>query len=513
MIPQVTLRHALADDALLGSALGGDTWSAWRVLLLAIMGEALEPAELVLFNRLTGRPTAPQERVEEFWGIIGRRGGKTRAMAALTVYVAGLCDHRDVLKSGERGVALLIAPDMKQARVALDYIEGMLDASPILRQLICGRTAETLSLTTGVDVEVRAASFRRLRGMTSVAILADEAAFWRSDESANPDTEILNAARPSLATTGGPLVAISSPYARRGEVWNVYKRHFGPAGDASILVAQGASRDLNPSLSERVVARAMERDPAAAKAEYLAMFRADIEAFVALEVVEACVTPNVFERAPVEGPIYFGFVDPSGGSADAMTLAVAHLEDGKVVVDAVRERKPPFSPEAVVGEFSETLKAYHIHCVRGDRYGGEFPRELFRKQKIEYRVADKTRSDLYRDLLPRLNSGLVDLLDSPKLVAQIVGLERRVARGGRDSIDHAPGAHDDLANAVAGAVDLAGKPARQPAYAVFGTYGAHGSNVLANGDIQHGPGWTSNRSGSRHQFSGMDYIRKMGRLT
>ena len=27
---------------------------------------------------------------------------------------------------------------------------------------------------------------------------------------------------------------------------------------------------------------------------------------------------------------------------------------------------------------------------------------------------------------------------------------RRTARGGRDSIDHAPGGHDDLANAVAG---------------------------------------------------------------
>jgi predicted PurR-regulated permease PerM len=38
--------------------------------------------------------------------------------------------------------------------------------------------------------------------------------------------------------------------------------------------------------------------------------------------------------------------------------------------------------------------------------------------------------------------------------AQLVGLERRVTRGGRDSIDHAPNSHDDLANAVAGAADL-----------------------------------------------------------
>jgi hypothetical protein len=49
----------------------------------------------------------------------------------------------------------------------------------------------------------------------------------------------------------------------------------------------------------------------------------------------------------------------------------------------------------------------------------------------------------------------IDLLDSPKLLAQLVGLERRVGRGGRDSIDHAPGGHDDVANAVAGALVMA----------------------------------------------------------
>jgi hypothetical protein len=47
---------------------------------------------------------------------------------------------------------------------------------------------------------------------------------------------------------------------------------------------------------------------------------------------------------------------------------------------------------------------------------------------------------------------MVDLLEDARLLAQIVGLERRTARGGRDSVDHAPGAHDDVANAVAGVV-------------------------------------------------------------
>jgi hypothetical protein len=69
--------------------------------------------------------------------------------------------------------------------------------------------------------------------------------------------------------------------------------------------------------------------------------------------------------------------------------------------------------------------------------------------------------DLYRDLLPAINSRKIDLLDHPRLLTQLVGLERRTARGGRDSIDHAPGAHDDLANAVAG---LCGCTRRKYAY-------------------------------------------------
>jgi hypothetical protein len=68
---------------------------------------------------------------------------------------------------------------------------------------------------------------------------------------------------------------------------------------------------------------------------------------------------------------------------------------------------------------------------------------------VSWRAA---KSDIYRDLLPVLNSGRAQLLDHPRLVAQLCGLERRTARGGRESIDHAPGGHDDMANCVAGSL-------------------------------------------------------------
>jgi hypothetical protein len=152
------------------------------------------------------------------------------------------------------------------------------------------------------------------------------------------------------------------------------------------------------------------------------------------------------------GVTHSAFVDPSGGSADGMTLAIGHQEDDVAVLDAIRERRPPFSPEDVVLEFAELLKAYGVTQVQGDRYSGEWTRERFNHHGIRYELAEKPKSDLYRDLLPAINSRKVDLLEDARLIAQIVGLERRTARGGKDSIDHAPGAHDDLANSVAGVV-------------------------------------------------------------
>jgi hypothetical protein len=159
--------------------------------------------------------------------------------------------------------------------------------------------------------------------------------------------------------------------------------------------------------------------------------------------------------APLENQKFFFFVDPSGGSVDSFTAAVSHKDGERIVVDCVREFRPPFSPDGVIEELAALAKSYRITRVVGDRYGGEFPRELFRKHGIEYRCAEKPKSDLFRDLLPLLNAGRIVLPKSDRLVNQIAGLERRVARSGKDSIDHGPGSHDDLANAVAGAGDLA----------------------------------------------------------
>lgn len=455
MKPLVSMRQALADPELLGNAIPGDSWSLWRTLLIAAMGEALTDDERQAFTAVTGRPQEPLERVDEFWNIVGRRGGKTRAAGTLGAYLAALCDWSDKLASGERGVLPIMAASTLQGTRAFNHVAGILKDSPILSTMMDGEsTADTIRLTTRIDIEVRPANYRTIRGVTAVGAIADEVCIWMTDGSANPDAEILNALRPAMATTGGMLMVISTPYARRGELWETYRRDYGAAGDPLILVAKGPSRAFNPTLPQKVIDRALAKDPAAAGAEFLAEFRKDVEAFVDRDIVEACVADGVIERPWKAQTQYKGFIDPSGGSSDSMTMAIAHAEADKVVLDVVRERKPPFSPASVVAEFAKLFLSYGIRKISGDHYGGEWPREAFSDHGITYEPADKSRSELYVDLLPLLNSGRADLLDDDKLVDQLVGLERRASRGGRERIDHGPSGHDDVANAVAGALDL-----------------------------------------------------------
>ena len=142
----------------------GASWVTWRSLLLASMGEHLTAEELAIFQRVTGRALAPPSRVEEVAFVVGRRGGNDRAASVLACYLAALVDWSPVLAKGERGLVLCIGPDQRQAKIQRDYIEGAFDTSPVMASLVSNRTADSIELSNGISVEVRAASFRRLRG-------------------------------------------------------------------------------------------------------------------------------------------------------------------------------------------------------------------------------------------------------------------------------------------------------------------------------------------------------------
>jgi hypothetical protein len=434
------------------SAFAGDTWATWRAVLKAAHALDLTEDERVTVETLTQRQTLPSSPVRELWLLLGRRSGKSIVAALLAVWATTCRTY--ALSPGEVGVFMCIAADRKQARVIKRYISGLLRSHPSLEVLIEKETAEIIWLTNGLCIEIHTSSFRSLRGYTCIGAAVDEVAFWDDEDSANPDREVLIALRAAMASVpDAMLIGLTSVYARRGEVWRIFEKHFGqPSPD--VLVVNGATTVMNPTISQRVIDAAYEDDPVAAAAEYGAEFRRDVETFLPPEALDAVRVVGRLEL-PFANNSYVGFIDPAGGTgADSMTMAIAHDHEGRAVLDLVREVRPPFSPEATVAEFAAALKAFGITTATSDRYAGSWPTEAFRKHGITVEPSTRTKSEIYQALLPMVMSCSCELLDHARLLKQLGGLERRTARGGKDSIDHPPRQHDDVANAAAGALVL-----------------------------------------------------------
>jgi hypothetical protein len=446
--------EALADPALFGPWFNGPSWDGWRAVLKGAFAIPMTETEEAFFRTVADRDP-PKTKVRELWVIAGRRAGKDSIVSFLVAYGAALFEQAHRLRPGERAVGLSLAVDRDQAKVLLEYVRAYFRMIPMLSELLVGRDHQTgFELANGVDIIAGVNSFRSVRGRPFLFAVLDEVAFWRDDRSANPDLETYAAILPGLATLLGMLIGISSPYRRSGLLWTKFRDHYGKDGD--VLVVKATTLQLNPTIDPAIIERALEEDPAAARAEWLAEFRTDIESFIGPDVLDAIVVPGRHELPPAAGVKYVAFIDPAGGSGgDSFTLAIAHAEGDVAILDAVRETRPPFSPDAVIDAYAELLGTYRVRKVRGDRWGGEFPRERLRAKGIEYEISEQPKSEIYRDALPLLNSSRAELLDLPRLKAQLLGLERRTARGGRDSIDHAPGGHDDIANVVTGVLLMA----------------------------------------------------------
>ena len=453
----LTYAQACRDAHLFGPWFEGDSWATWRVVDKAIFGEPLDADELAIYRELSGCSEAPTQMAREVWLAFGRRAGKDVKAASLVSYLATigaeLYGYRAKLTRGERGIVQLLAVDRDQAGVCLEYTKAFF-SQPMLKAMLRSEpTATGVELSNNIVIEITTADKRRVRGRTVIACVLDEVAHWKAEATVNPDEAVYQAIRPSMLTMPNALlIGISSPYARRGLFWNKYKEHWSKAG--RVLFMRAPTWVMNPTLpfDSPDIEEAYASDPIWAAAEYGAEFRSDLEAFVSREALDAVTDWGVFERPYIAGHRYVGFVDPSGGSSDSMTLGIAHREGELGVLDVVREIRPPFSPEATVTEFAGLLRRYRIRRIVGDKYAGSWVQAPFHSAGIAYDASAKPKSDLYRDLLPLINSGKCRLLGVKKLAAQLLNLERRVARSGKDSIDHGLGLHDDIANAACGAL-------------------------------------------------------------
>jgi hypothetical protein len=452
MIAAPSIVDVVRDPDLLGPYFEGPSWEPWRVAFKAIDALSLTEPEAELFNSIAQRDP-PKEPVKEFAAVIGRGGGKDSAASAIAVRAA-IKDYASVLRPGERATVLCIACDRNQARIILNYIMGYFRSVPLLQAMVARETQDGLELKNDVEIVVATNDYRAVRGRRIVCAIMDEAAFYAGDNAASSDREVYNALMPALARTPNSiLIIISSPWKRSGLLYDKWAASYGK-NDPHVLVVWGASLLFNSTLDPRPIEVALERDPEAARAEYLAQWRDDLTGFLDRQLVEAAVDRGVVVRAPVQGLRYQAFTDPSGGRGDSFTCGIAHLEAKAAILDCLFERRAPFDPSTVVADIAALLRGYGVSEVTGDRYSAQWVVEAFKKEGIGYRQSERDRSAIYLDCLPMFTSGMVRLIDSSRLIAQFVGLERRTFPTGKDRVDHGPSGSDDACNSAAGVLTL-----------------------------------------------------------
>jgi phage terminase large subunit-like protein len=176
-------------------------------------------------------------------------------LSLIAVFLACFYDWSPYLQLGERGTIAIMAKDRAQCQTIFNYITKLLHGVKMLAPLIGRETVDLIELTNGVNIEIATASYRTIRSRTLIAALCDELAFW-SDEGTNPDNAVISAIRPGMGTIpGAMLLCASSPYARRGALWDAYHQDFGKNG-SDVLVWQASTKTMNPTFSQRIIDRA-----------------------------------------------------------------------------------------------------------------------------------------------------------------------------------------------------------------------------------------------------------------
>lgn len=423
------------------------SWRPWRAFCAAVYGEPMSEADLELFRRCTGRERPREGGYPEAVCVCGVQSGKSSVCGALAGHAALTGDH------GTH--ALLVGQDHRGAmRALLRYAREPFETVDAFRAEVDRQTRDTLELKGGTYLSAYPCRPAAVRGVRANIVAIDELAFFTATDGRPTDTEMLRVARGRVATTGGKVIVLSSPYWQVGALWDLYRKHYAQE-DSDTLVWQADAPTMNPTLAADYLERMRLEDPEAAQSEVEGLFRAGVSVLFDPDALDAVVETDVREHLPVAGVRYAAHFDPSGGRRDAAALAVAHLDGDRAVLDLCRAWPSPHNPAQVIADAVEELKRFGVQGVQVDRFGGEYPREQFRDRGVKVTVAEKSTSEHYLELLPLVNAAGVTLLDDDALKRELLGLERRRGSAGRDRVDHRRGSNDDRAAASTGALLLA----------------------------------------------------------
>lgn len=421
----------------------------------------------------------------------GRRSSKSTMMALTAVWCCLLRPElRDRLRPGERGYAIAVATNLKQARLLVQAAKAIVERSPLLGPLVESSTEDEIRFRNGTAFAAFPCSSRAGRGFPVFALLMDEAAHFLSEtEGPQVADRVFEALIPATAQFGDQARVIvgSTPYGTDGFFAEMFTR--AEAGELDDAVAvRAATREMNPTIDLAFLERQRQLDPESFKAEYEAEFLGSGGAFLDPEQLAEAVT-GAGELPPEAARRWVAGLDPAF-SSDPFGLAIVGRDpvSHRLVLGVARAWRPKRQrrslaesrelEDARLDDVAQVCLRYGASVVTDQHRAGGVA-DYLRGKGLAVQVramTAQTSTATFLALRARLNVGGLELYDEPQLLAELRRLRTRYAAGSAAVVNpRVGGSHGDMAQALALAVaehDFAGIRTGDPLLPALGFGGS-----------------------------------------
>lgn len=367
---------------------------AWRAVIKAFYGTALDDEEHELFLRLSGGREPPEGGFVELLVVAGRRAGKSETISRIALFEALYGGHQRSLAPGQLGLIPVISARTYQSLEVLNYVRG-LARLPAIRDRLVRFPRNSVQLDTNIAVRVMAADAIAVSGGTAVMLIRDEWAKWPGDEAQMSDQDIEDSLRPALAPVEGAptrrLVGITSAFIESGLAWRTERDEFGIT-DAPTVVVRGSTALFNPNIDRAFLAREKRKKPRIYLREYGDEKQGPVwqptitESWFGSAVIDRAIEQGVVER-PARPDLHYTIAIDQAFASDRFAAQVCHLEErhGRrpvAVQDCVRawaaeSKDEPLSSHEMAREVKALCERFDQWTVFCDQYAYVPLRDIF----------------------------------------------------------------------------------------------------------------------------------------
>lgn len=371
---------------------------------------------------------------------LGRRSSKSTMAAIAAVYMA-FCQEehfRRKVRKGENFYVVTVANDLKQSKIALDFIRQLLVNSPLEQEIVRETTLE-ITLSNNCTFQAIPASARASRGKAVAMAIFDECAFGIEGDANRGTKAMFDALSPSIAQFAphSKILELSSPWIADG----TFFEHFRQAESGEFIgmdCLKIPTWEINPGLPWGCdfLENARKKDPEAFEVEFGAQFKSNNAALVTAEIVESAVNKDrgvLFPEKEFTGT-YVLSLDPARGGVgrDDYTACIVHYEGVRLIVDKFHSFEADFEiagkKEVNMSKVEEWIKEHHriyeFQCIVLDQYNSSF---IIQNLSKEFPIAElawsvSTKMKAFSKMKELFNAGLIELYPHSKAISQLKNL-------------------------------------------------------------------------------------------